>query len=500
MLFLLCRILPDGQQIQYVMGPTGPMILIPSSNGIGMPTLASFQWLPPQQVQQQQPQPMEITVTTVASNNSATMTTMTPKTQPMFIAVTSTAQQQQQQQQTTIDSFNEKHRDVEEHFKRSLALLHSSSSASSLPLPKDSIQAHVNTVTVTHAISTPNQPTLFMPTIPSTQIANTTTALQQQQQQVTLENSGAAIYAAQQKQNVTEVSGRVANAEVAMSTPMKSQNVINNALNIENLIANTTTSNTVTVQPTPVASSQQTAYETSGHEQQQTKGADIQVASNPFPAIFLAPGGIYPQAAAAAAAAPTGLNYAPFIMDPNLLGTMLVSSSQLAAQANQAALLQQGGIKLTNEDLIKMVQAQASSSVVSTPAAVATTENSTDASNAVMTMLLQRGGVKPVYVVNNSDGTQQLRSISGSNIIAMATTMDNGSSSNTLSTQNSSSQIVPTPMNTDEGGGQVMETNQPAVMQKQQRSVHSDASSVSEQVEDHFTRALGNNWQLTQKY
>ena len=69
--------------------------------------------------------------------------------------------------------------------------------------------------------------------------------------------------------------------------------------------------------------------------------------------------------------------------------------------------------------------------------------------------------------------------------------MDNGSGGS-LSTQNSSSQIVPTPMNTDDSGGQVMETTpaQPV----QQRSVHSEVSSVSDSVEDHFARALGGNW------
>ena len=465
-----------------------------------MPAIAApFQWLPQQQQQQQQhQQPMDITVTTAASNNSVTMTAMTPKkTQPLFIAVSNTQQQQhhhqQQQQQTTIDSFNEKHRDVEEHFKRSLALLHNSSSASSLPSSKDSTQVTANTVTTTQATSTPSQPTLFMPTIQSTQSTNNATSLQQQQ--IALVNNAATVYATQQqlKENPSEVSSHVANAEIAMPTPTKPQNVINNALNIENLIA-TSTSNPVTTQPTPVASSQVTFEPSAGHEQQ-PKSADVQVATtNPFPAIFLAPGGMYPQAAAA-----TGLNYAPFIsMDPNLLGTMLVSTSQLAAQANQAALLQQ---KLSNEDMIKMVQAQAPSSVVTTPAASTNTENNNDASNALMTMLLQRaGGVKPVYVVENSDGSHQLRSISGSNIIAMATTMDNGSTNNTsnsLSTQNSSSQIVPTPMNTDDS--QVMETSQPATLER--RSVHnSDVSSVSEQVEDHFARALGDNWQLTQKY
>lgn len=453
-----------------------------------MPALAApFQWLPQQQVQQQQPQPMEITVTTVASNNSVTMTTTGKKTQPMFIAVSSTAQAQQQQQ-TTIDSFNEKHRDVEEHFKRSLALLHSSSSASSLPSSKDTVQVNANTVTVTQATSTPNQPTLFMPTVQTAQVANAATSVQQQIN---------AAHASLQKENVTEVGSRVANAEVAMPTPTKPQNMINNPLNIENLIKTSTTSSTVTVQPTPIASSQQATFDPSGHEQQQTKSADVQVATNPFPTIFLAPGGIYPQPAAAAAA---GLNYTPFIsMDPNLLGTMLVSPSQLAAaQANQAALLQPGNnLKLTNEDLINMVQAQAASSKVTTPAG--TSENN-DATNSVMTMLLQRAGVKPVYVVDNPDGAQQLRSISGSNIIAMTTTMDNGSTntSNSLSTQNSSSQIVPTPMNTDDSGGQVMETSQPATQER--RSVHSDVSSISEQVEDHFARALGDNWQLTQKY
>ena len=458
-----------------------------------MPALtAPFQWLPQQQVQQQQqqPQPMEITVTTVASNNSVTMTTTPKKTQPLFIAVSSTAQTQQQQQQTTIDSFNEKHRDVEEHFKRSLALLHSSSSASSLPSSKDTIQVNANTVTITQATSTPNQPTLFMPTVQSTQVANATTPLHQQINPATL-------YTSQQKENVIEVGSRAANAEVAMPTPTKPQNMINNPLNIENLIKTSTTSNTVTVQPTHIASSQQATFDPSGHEQQQTKSADVQVATaNPFPAIFLAPSGMYPQTAAAAAA---GMNYTPFIsMDPNLLGTMLVSPSQLAAaQANQAALLQPGNLKLTNEDLVKMVQAQAASSTVTTPAG--TSEN--DTSNSVMTMLLQRAGVKPIYVVDNSDGAQQLRSISGSNIITMATTMDNGSTntSNSLSTQNSSSQIVPTPMNIDESGGQVMEISQPATSQER-RSVHSDISSISEQVEDHFARALGDNWQLTQKY
>ena len=480
--------LPDGQ-LQYVMGPTGPMILIPSSNGhLAMPALAApFQWLPQQQVQQQQqqqPQPMEITVTTVASNNSVTMTTTGKKTQPLFIAVSSTAQTQQQ---TTIDSFNEKHRDVEEHFKRSLALLHSSSSASSLPSSKDTTQVNANTVTITQATSTPNQPTLFMPTIQTAQVANAATPAQQQ----------ISTYSSQQKENVTEVGSRVANAEVAMPTPTKPQNMINNPLNIENLIKTSTTSNTVAVQPMPIATSQQATFDPSGHEQQQTKSADVQVATNPFPTIFLAPSGIYPQPAAAAAA---GMNYTPFIsMDPNLLGTMLVSPSQLAAaQANQALLQPGNNLKLTNEDLIKMVQAQAASSTVTTPAG--TTSENNDASNSVMTMLLQRAGVKPIYVVDNSDGAQQLRSISGSNIIAMATTMDNGSTntSNSLSTQNSSSQIVPTPMNTDDNGGQVMETNQPATQER--RSVHSDVSSITEQVEDHFARALGDNWQLTQKY
>ena len=479
-----------------MMGPSGPMILIPSSNGhLAIPALAApFQWLPQvqqqqQQQQQQQPQPMEITVTTGASNNSVTMTTTPKKTQPLFIAVSSTAQtQQQQQQQTTIDSFNEKHRDVEEHFKRSLALLHSSSSASSLPSSKDSTQVNANTVTITQAASTPSQPTLFMPTVQSPQVANATTSLGLQQQ-----INAAMVYASQQKENVSDVGSHVTNAEVAMPTPTKPQNMINNPLNIENLIKSSTTSNAVTVQPTPVALSQQATFDPSGHEQQ-TKSADVQVAAaNPFPAIFLAPSGMYPQTAAA------GLNYAPFIsMDPNLLGTMLVSPSQLAAaQANQAAaLLQPGNLKLTNEDLIKMVQAQAASSTVTTPAA---SENNSDVSNS-MTMLLQRAGVKPIYVVDNSDGAQQLRSISGSNIIAMATTMDNGSTnaSNSLSTQNSSSQIMPTPMNTDDGSGQVMETSQLAMQER--RSVHSDASSISEQVEDHFARALGDNWQLTQKY
>lgn len=479
----LCRGLPDGQ-LQYVMGPTGPMILIPSSNGhLAMPAIATpFQWLP--QPQQQQPaQPMEVTVTTAASNNSVTMTTMGPKkTQPMFIAVTSTAQaQQQQQQQTTIDSFNEKHRDVEEHFKRSLALLHHSSSASSLPSSKDSTQVNANTVTITQATSTPSQPTLFMPTVQSTQITNTAAA--SLQQQITLANNAATHL----KENVSEVGSHAANTEVVMSTQTKPQNVISNALNIENLIGTSSTaSNPVTAHPTPAAS--QVTYEPSGHEQQQTKSADIQVATNPFPAIFLAPGGMYPQAAAVAAA---GLNYAPFIsMDPKLLGTMLVPSSQMAG--SQAALLQRNQ---ANEDMIKMVQAQMSPAV-SAPGGTATENN--DTSNPVMTMVLQQpGGVKPIYVVDNSDGGHQLRNISGSNIITMATSMDNGSTntSNSSSTQNSSSQIVPTPMNTDDSSGQVMETNQP-----ERRSVRTDISSVSEQVEDHFARALGGNWQLTQKY
>ena len=456
-----------------------------------MPAIAApFQWLPQQQQQQQQqqqPQPMDVTVTTAAINNSVTMTTMTPKkTQPLFIAVTSTQQQiqQQQQQQTTIDSFNEKHRDVEEHFKRSLALLNNSSSASSLPSSKDTTQATANTLITTQATSTSSQPTLFMPTIQSTQITNPATTLQQQQ--ITIVNNTPTVYATQQKENPSEATSHMANTEVIVPTPTKPQNVINNALNIENLIA-TTTSHPSTTQPTPAPSSQVT-FEPSGHEQQQTKSTDVQVAAtNPFPAIFLAPGGMYPQA--------TGLNYGPFIsMDPNLLGTMLVSTPQLAAQqANQAALLQQ---KLSNEDMIKMVQAQTSSPVIGTPSS-ASTENNNDASNALMTMLLQRpGGVKPVYVVENSDGSHQLRSISGSNIIAMATTMDNGSTNtnNSLSTQNSSSQIVPTPMNTDDS--QVMETGQPATQER--RSVHNaDISSVSEQVEDHFARALG---QLSQKY
>lgn len=455
--FLKFSYCSDGQ-FQYIMGPAGPMILIPSSNGqLAMPAAlaAPFQWLPQQQ--QQQAQPMEVTVTTVAGNNSVAMTTVTPKkTQPLLIAVTSTTQTQQQQ--ATIDSFHEKHLDVEEHFKRSLALLHNTSSASSLPSSKDSTQVNANTVTITQATSRPSQPMLFMPTVQTTQIANTP------QQHIALANH----------------SGNVANAEVVMptiSTPTKPQNVINNALNIENLIA-TSTSNTVTTQPTPVASSQQTTFDTSGHEQQ-VKNSDVQVTTNPFPAIFLAPGGMYPQTATA------GLNYAPFIsMDPNL---MLVSPQQLA---NQMALLQQGNLKLTNEDVIKMIQAQTSSSAASTPGSVST-ENNRDP--AVMTM---HPAVKPVYVVNNSDGTQQLRSISGSNIITMATTMDNGgTNASNSSTQNSSSQIVPTPMNTDDNGGQVMETSQP-----ERRSVHSDISSVSEQVEDHFARALGDNWQLTQKF
>ena len=308
----------------------------------------------------------------------------------------------------------------------------------------------------------------------------------------------AVAYAPQQKETVTEVSGHTANAEVSMPAPTKPQNVINNPLNVENLIR-TSTPNAVTVQPTPVASSQHTAFDPSSHEQQQTKNTDVQVTTNPFPAIFLAPGGMYPQTATPTAAAAAGLNYTPFIsMDPNLLGTMLVSQSQLAAaQANQAALLQPGNLKLTNDDLIKMVQAHAASSASTAPAS-STSENNNDSSNPVMTMLLQRGGVKPVYVVDNAEGGQQLRTISGSNIVAMATTMNNGSTntSNSLSTQNSSSQIVPTPMNTDDG--QAMETSLPATQER--RSVHSDISSISEQVEDHFARALGDNWQLTQKY
>lgn len=477
------------------------MLLIPSSNGhLAMPTVAPFQWL----TQQQQPQPMEITVTSVASNNSVTVTTTTPKkTQPSFIAVTTTAQQtQQQQQQTTIDSFNEKHRDVEEHFKRSLELMQNNKSASLLPSTKDSVQTNSNTITVTQATSTPNQRTLFMPTVQTTPATSL-------HQQIALVN-----YPSQQQQreNVTmgsEGGGHMTSSEIAMptmSTPTKPQNVINNALNIENLIGTSTTSNTVITQPAAIPSSQ--VFDPSSHEQQQqqqqTKAADIQVATNPFPAIFLAPSGMYQQAATAAAT--TGLNFAPFIsMDPNLLGTVLVSPQQF--QTNQAALLQQGNMKLSNEDVIKMLQAQTTSSPVTTPLTSASTnDNNTDASNAVMTMLLQRaaaggaGGIKPVYIVDNSDGTQQLRSISGSNIIAMTTTMDSGSgnTSNSLSTQISSSQIVPTPMNTDESGGHVMETTPSS--QSERRSVHSDISSVTEQVEDHFTRALGNNWQLTQKY
>ena len=511
LLSTLRRILPADGQVQYIMSPSGPMILIPSSNGhLAMPAAlatAPFQWLPQVQ-QQQQAQPMEVTVTTVATNNNVAMTTTPKKTQPLFIAVSSTPQtqtQQQEQQQTTIDSFNEKHRDVEEHFKRSLALLHSSSSASSLPSSKDSVQVNANTVTNTQATSTPIQPTLFMPTVQTTQVANATPL---QQQHVTTQVANATplqqqhvnmtvAYAPQQKETVTEVSGHTANAEVSLPTPTKPQNVINNPLNVENLIR-TSTPNAVTVQPSPVASSQHAVFDPSGHEQQQTKSADVQVTTNPFPAIFLAPGGMYPQTATPTAAAAAGLNYTPFIsMDPNLLGTMLVSQSQLAAaQANQAALLQPGNLKLTNDDLIKMVQAHAASSAATTPAG-STSENS-DSSNAVMTMLLQRAGVKPVYVVDNAEGGQQLRTISGSNIVAMATTMNNGSTntSNTLSTQNSSSQIVPTPMNTDDG--QAMETSQPATQER--RSVHSDISSISEQVEDHFARALGDNWQLTQKY
>lgn len=468
------------------MGPTGPLILVPTSNGhLGMPTLPPFQWLPQQQVQQ--PQPMETTVTTVASN-SVTMTATTPKkTQPLFVTMNTTAQTTPQQQ-TTIDSFNEKHLDVEEHFRRSLGMLHNTSGSST----KDSTQPNTNTVTITQATSTPNQPTLYMPAVQTPPTTNPMTSLQQH---IALANNKTQIFATQQKENVTmasEVGGCVASVEVAMPTPTKPQNVINNPLNIENLIATNTTSNTVTTQPT---SSQ--AFEPSGHEQHK-KSADIQVATNTFPTIFLAPGGMYPQTAAAA----TGL---PFIsMDPNLLGTVLVPSQLAAAQqANQAALLQ-GGIKLTNEDVIKMIQAQTSSSAIGTPAVGATTENSTDASNAVMAMFLQqqqRAGVKPIYLVDSSDGAQQkLRSISGSNIITMATTMDNGSSStsNSLSAQNSLSQIVPTPMNTNEGSGQVMETSQPVTNER--RSVHSDFSSISEQVEDHFTRALGNKWQLTQKF
>ena len=455
-----------------------------------MPAALPFQWLPQVQ-QQQQAQPMEVTMTTVATNNNVTMTTTPKKTQPLFIAVSSAPQTQQQEQQTTIDSFNEKHRDVEEHFKRSLALLHSSSSASSLPSSKDSVQVNAaNTVTNTQATSTPIQPTLFMPTVQTAQVANATPL---QQQHINM----AVAYAPQQKETVTEVSGHTANAEVSMPTPTKPQNVINNPLNVENLIR-TSTPNAVTVQPTPVASSQHTAFDPSSHEQQQTKNTDVQVTTNPFPAIFLAPGGMYPQTATPTAAAAAGLNYTPFIsMDPNLLGTMLVSQSQLAAaQANQAALLQPGNLKLTNDDLIKMVQAHAASSASTAPAG-STSESNNDSSNPVMTMLLQRGGVKPVYVVDNAEGGQQLRTISGSNIVAMATTMNNGSTNTSnSSTQNSSSQIVPTPMNTD--NGQAMETSLPATQER--RSVHSDISSISEQVEDHFARALGDNWQLTQKY
>ena len=329
--------------------------------------------------------------------------------------------------------------------------------------------------------------------MPAVQSAPTVSASSSLQQHVALANNKTSILA-QQKENVTmasEVGGRAASMEVAMPTPTKPQN--NNPLNIENLIATNTTSNTVTTLPT---SSQ--AFEPSGHEQH-TKSTDIQVATN-FPTIFLAPGGMYPQTGA------TGL---PFIsMDPSLLGTVLVSSQLAAAQqANQAALLQQGGVKLTNEDVIKMIQAQASTSAVSSPAVGTTTENSADAPNAAnMAMILQQqqraAGIKPIYVVDNSDGAQQqLRNISGSNLIAMATTMDNGSNnaSNSLSVQNSSSQIVPTPMNTDESSGQVMETvNNPVTNER--RSIRTDISSVSEQVEDHFTRALGNKWQLTQKF
>ncbi|XP_065900956.1 uncharacterized protein [Dysidea avara] len=474
--------LPEGS-FQYVMGPTGPML---ASNGHLVPIITPVQWLPQQQ-QVQQPQPMEITMTTVTNNSTASITTSKKPQQqkgPIIFTMPTTPQTTQQlqlqQHQKTIDSFNERHLDVEEHFRRSLGLLSNSTAAATASTNslsnsnEPSTQASTNVVNVTMA---PNSHTFVASGTP---LLN---AALQQQQQITLANTAAAVYAAQQKEYIS--TDHVSTETVVtptITTPTKSQR---NPHNIENLIATSTPTHTST---TPVtrdhSSSQLTAssYEPPSHDQQ-VKTSDVHVptavaaTTNPYATILLTPGGLYHQAAAAGA-----LNYTtPMIsMDPNLLALLV---PQMNAQA--ATLLQQGNTTLSSEDVAKMLQGVPIAAAV--PAAGNTAvENNNEAA------MVQRSNFKPVYLVNNSEtGHHQLRSVSGSNIVTLATNMDNGSGGS-LSTQNSSSQIVPTPMNTDDGGGQIMETT--PVPTQQQRSVHSEVSSVSDSVEDHFARALGGNW------
>jgi len=390
----------------------------------------------------------------------------------------------QQQHQTTIDSFNEKHLDVEEHFRRSLGLLTTTTAATtaatnspSTPNETSAQQANTNSVNVT---VTPHTHAF----VGGAPLLNA--ALQQQQQQITLANTAAAVYAAQQKENAsTDQVGTETAATPTMTTPTKSQH---NPHNIENLIATSTPTNTSTTLATRDHSSSQltaSSYEPPSQDQQGKTDVHIPTAipavTNPYATILLTPGGLYHQAAAAGA-----LNYtAPMInMDPNLLALLV---PQVNAQA--ATLLQQGNAKLSSEDVAKMLQGVPIAAAVPPTAGNTAVESSNE---ATMVTALPRNNFKPVYLVNNSEtGHHQLRSISGSNIVTLATNMDNGSAgTGSLSTQNSSSQIVPTPMSTDDGGGQVMETT-PA---QQQRSVHSEVSSVSDSVEDHFARALGGNW------
>ena len=485
LVILLCmfyRMLPEGS-FQYVMGPTGPML---ASNGHLVPIIAPVQWLPQQQQVQQQQQPMEITMTTVTNNSIASITTSKkPQQQKGPIIFTMPTTTQQQQHQKTIDSFNEKHLDVEEHFRRSLGLLSNSTTAATA---------------TTNSLSTANEPSTQVNTVNVTMAPNShtfassgtpflNTALQQQQQ---LASTAAAVYAAQQKENMS--TDNVSTETVVtptMTTPTKSQH---NPHNIENLIATSTPTNTSTTLATRDHSSSQlttSSYEPPSQDQQ-VKTADVQVptavaaATNPYATILLTPGGLYHQAAAAGA-----LNYtAPMIsMDPNLLALLV---PQVNANAQAATLLQQGNAKLSTEDVAKMLQGVPIAAAVPPAAGNTAVENNNE---ATMVIALQRSNFKPVYLVNNSETSQhQLRSVSGSNIVTLATNMDNGGGGS-LSTQNSSSQIVPTPMNTDDSGGQVMETT-PAhpVATQQQRSVHSDVSSVSDSVEDHFARALGGNW------
>jgi len=475
-----CRMLPEGS-FQYVMGPTGPML---ASNGHLVPIIAPVQWLPQQQqVQQQQPQPMEITMTTVTNNSTASITTSKKPQQqqqkgPIIFTMPTTPQatQQLQQHQNTIDSFNEhKHLDVEEHFRRSLGLLSNSTTAAATATTTS--LSTINEPSNTNAVNVTMAPHTFASS------GNPLLNAALQQQHITLANTAAAVYAAQQKENMSTDVNTETVATSSMTTSTKSQH---NPHNIENLIATSTPTNTSTTIVTRDHSSSQlttSSYEPPSQDQQ-VKTADVHVptavaaAANPYATILLTPGGLYHQAAAAGA-----LNYtAPMIsMDPNLLALLV---PQVNANAQAATLLQQGNAKLSSEDVAKMLQGVPIAAAVPPAAGNTAVENN---SEAAMVTALPRSNFKPVYLVNNSEtGHHQLRSVSGSNIVTLATNVDNGS------TQNSSSQIVPT---TDDSGGQVMETTpaQPVVTE-QLRSVHSEVSSVSDSVEDHFARALGGNW------